>query len=289
MLKSLCLLYVEYKLLFATPAVYMSAAFLSSSLRPPLCDLSEKHLLFLSTRSSHLRRAGPKTHANLMQISYNWSRRRVNERQSLIICQRGALSLTSVSSNVTEGQRTRNHWRHRWGFRQHLPWHVTARTRSCAHDDVQIHTNASSSVSHTHTHTREHEGWLSTACVHFYNKVSVEASSSYLLDKTCLIVFSFNVKSSCDESQPVDRGVQSVWNRMPEHMGQLQGGIAHCSTTACRKRIREGLYSLHRFTFCCCHVQCSKASRIEFQVQINIKCHSLSLLNLNFTLFLETA
>lgn len=217
MLRSLCLLYVEYKLLFATPAVYMSAAFLSSSLRPPLCDLSEKHLLLLSTRSSHLRRAGPKTHANLMQISYNWSRRRVNERQSLIICQRGALSLTSVSSNVTEGQRTRYHWRHRWGFRQHLPRHVTARARSCAHDDVQIHTNASSSVSHT----REHEGWLSTACVHFHNKVSVEASSLYLLDKTCLIVFFFSCKVQL-------RWVTASRQRSPECV--KQNARAHGST-----------------------------------------------------------
>lgn len=209
MLKSLCLLYVEYKLLLATPAIYMSAAFLSSSLRPPLCDLSEKHLLFLSTRSSHLRMAGPKTHANLMQISYNWSRRRVNERQSLIICQRGALSLTSVSSNVTEGQQKRNHWRHRWGFRQHLPWHVTARARSCAHDDVQIHTNASSSISHTHTHGSMRDD----SALHVF--IFIIKSEWKHLHRICWIkrvwlFSSFNVKSSCDESRPVDRGVQSV-------------------------------------------------------------------------------
>lgn len=118
-----------------------------SSLRPPLCDLKEASATFLP-QDPHTSEglAPPKTHANWMQISYNRSGRHLNERPSLIICWRGAVTLTGVSSHVTEGQRMRHHLRPCWGSRQHLPPHEAATGHTHAHRShkfTQMHRPAS--------------------------------------------------------------------------------------------------------------------------------------------------
>lgn len=158
--------------------------------KPPLCQLSEWHLPLtltgvIPTSSSH--------------CSIKWLAQRymliwckchiadlvtghINERQSLIIYQRGALSLTSKLphlQNVTEGQRTAHHRRRCWGFR-HCDTLLDKRMRSCAlmkHALIDVFAPSTTHTQHIQTWLQDEGGWLMKAWVHYYNIVSVEASS----------------------------------------------------------------------------------------------------------------
>lgn len=131
--------------------------------KPPLFDPARVASASLSNRchshrlhTLHRQMAGPelscKCHVADLEVMH------INERQSIMISQKSPLYLTSGTySNATEGQRTAHHWRHCWGFRQHLLWHVAARTNAwgracrwtCTHSGTYRHCPSS----HTHTDT----------------------------------------------------------------------------------------------------------------------------------------
>lgn len=117
--------------------------------------------------------------------------RHINARRSVIISHRSVLSLTRRLQHPqmllkVSGQ-------HITGDSAEASGNICCDTWlhkvACAHEHAHIHALAPSDAVHHHTHTYTHtqshtqswlldEGvWLMKACVHYYNAVSVEASS----------------------------------------------------------------------------------------------------------------
>lgn len=165
----------------------------------PLCDLPVWHLPLCltgviptsSTQCSVKRLA--KTYMLMSCKCHIADRelRHINARRSVIISHRSVLSLTRRLQHPqmllkVSGQ-------HITGDSAEASGNICCDTWlhkvACAHEHEHIHALAPSDAVHHHTHTYTHtqshtqswlldEGvWLMKACVHYYNAVSVEASS----------------------------------------------------------------------------------------------------------------
>lgn len=105
--------------------------------------------------------------------------RHINERQSIIISQRLALSLTSQPPHLqmllkVSGQHITGDTAEALGNICCDTW-LHGHTHGVAHEHAHIHAFA---LTDTQPWLWDEGGWLMKACVHYYNIVSVEASSA---------------------------------------------------------------------------------------------------------------